>query len=257
MPLFIQIAISIFIGLGLGILVAIWLSDRFGESLKKKSLALTIHFSIFIILFRLNDNFSTARSGLSQEYYRWEVEKILDNQVFLLGLVWFLIASVFILPQFANTPWRKIKNRTIFALVVLSVISFSIIFRSNSSLRAQALEFANTDVQNYCIAANESLRKMNSLINSDTYLTYRYEAFRSESVNALDYYKIQIGHLADYIDENYWLESWMPRFYEEQIESLNSVADEVFIASLLPDLEYGVGTSGTYKTWFAESLECD
>jgi hypothetical protein len=250
--LLIQIAVAIAFAFGFGLLMLKVIGSKADAGIFKWSFVALLNIFVGYLIYSLNEGFVDAQSGLTVEYYQYELDGNLMNQISLISSVFFFVVSwamVLLWDSSADTVFKRVGISFVASLII-SIIVLNV---SENRLSAQANSFAIKDVEALCEIAQTSLDKMDLAIKSNSDFSSIYSDIRSGSEN-LSYAASQISYASPFLTD--FSDRMMADWLAEYLVSLEESADSVFIDKVVSDSDYSFEDDPRSYNWFKEDLSC-
>lgn len=250
--LLIQIAVAIACGFAFGLIMLKVFGSKADAGIFKWSIVFLMNILAGWLIYMDNEGFVEARSGLTVEYYQYELDGNLMNQISLISSVLFFVISWAVV-LLADASADKALKRAGLSIVATIVISILILNFSENRLSVQANSYAMKDVEELCKIAQTSLDEMDLAIKSNRDFASTYSFIRSGSEN-LSYAASQIGYASPFLTD--YSDRMMANWLAEKLVSIRESSDKVFINKVISDSDYSFESDSQSYDWFKEDLSC-
>jgi hypothetical protein len=250
--LFIQIAVAIVFGFGFGLLMLKVIGRKTDAGIFRWSFVVLLNIFLGWLIYMANEEFVDARSGLTVEYYQYELDANLMNQIALISSIFFFVVSwalVLLWDSNLNAVY-KWAGLSLVAYLIIAIFALSI---SENRLSAQANSLAIKEVEALCKIAQTSLDEMDQAIKSNRDFSSIYSNIRSGSEN-LSYASSQIRYASPFLSD--LSDQMMADWLADHLVSIEESADSVFIDKVVSDSDYRFEDDPRSYNWFKEDLSC-
>jgi len=250
--LLIQIAVAIAFALGFGLLMLKVIGSKADAGIFNWSFVALMNIFVGWLIYNFNEGFVDARSGLTVEYYQYELDGNLMNQIALISSVFFFVVSwaIVLLPDSNAYTVFKRAGLSLVASLIIVIFMLNI---SENRLSVQANSLAIKDVEALCKIAQTSLDEMDQAIKSNRDFSSIYSDIRSGSEN-LSYAASQISYASPFLTD--FSDRMMSNWLAKQLVSIEESADSVFIDKVISDSDYSFEDDAQWFNWFKEDLSC-
>ena len=250
--LLIQIAVAIAFGFGFGLLMLKVIGSKKDAGIFRWSFVVLINIFLGWMICLTNEGFVDARSGLTVEYYQYELDGNLMNQIALISSIFFFVVSWAIV-----LVWESNLD-TVFKWAVLGLVAYLIIAIfalsiNENRLSAQANSLAIKEVEALCKIAQTSLDEMDEAIKSNRDFSSIYSNIRSGGEN-LSYASSQIRYASPFLSN--LSDQMMADWLADHLVLIKDSSESVFIDKVISDSDNRFEDDPRSYNWFNEDLSC-